>query len=205
MNCSPLNSNYLATFTGGWCVWSQFLVLPQHCTGSMTISVFSMRFHFHLHSNTILIIIILMVDIHIDGSLQFLFLAASCYLPIWFDLHTSYQSDTSSENPRCIDYSLVDNRGHLDLTQPVCAFPTVHICLSLIESTVVQLGKKISRNTCQRHHTPDRSCKMSNLLQGPISSNQILPREKCVNRDIFSPSNLQNRTYEVSCDEWMCI
>ena len=29
------------------------------------------------------------------------------------------------------------------------------------------------------------SCKMSNLLHGPISTNQILPREKHVNRDIF--------------------
>ena len=27
------------------------------------------------------------------------------------------------------------------------------------------------------------SCKMSNLLHGPISSNQILPREKRANRD----------------------
>ena len=30
------------------------------------------------------------------------------------------------------------------------------------------------------------SCKMSNLLHGPESSNQILPREKRVNRDILS-------------------
>ena len=29
------------------------------------------------------------------------------------------------------------------------------------------------------------SCKMSNLLHGPESSNQILPREKHINRDIF--------------------
>ena len=42
------------------------------------------------------------------------------------------------------------------------------------------------------------SCKMSNLLHGPESSNQILPREKHVNRDIFSQ---QNRPEEVSCDE----
>ena len=31
-----------------------------------------------------------------------------------------------------------------------------------------------------------QSCKMSNLLHGPRSSNQILPREKRVNRDIFN-------------------
>ena len=30
-----------------------------------------------------------------------------------------------------------------------------------------------------------QSCKVSNLLHGPESSNQILPREKRVNRDIF--------------------
>ena len=46
-----------------------------------------------------------------------------------------------------------------------------------------------------------QSWKMSNLLHGPISTNQILPREKRVNRDIFCTSNLQNRTYGVSCDE----
>ena len=33
---------------------------------------------------------------------------------------------------------------------------------------------------------PRQSCKMSNLLHGPKSSNQILPREKRVNREIFS-------------------
>ena len=43
--------------------------------------------------------------------------------------------------------------------------------------------------------------KMSNLLHGPISTNQILPREKGVNRDVFGTSNLQNITYGVSCDE----
>ena len=32
----------------------------------------------------------------------------------------------------------------------------------------------------------NHSWKMSNLLHGPESSNQILPREKRVNRDIFS-------------------
>ena len=47
----------------------------------------------------------------------------------------------------------------------------------------------------------DQSWKMSNLLHGPISTNQILPREKRVNRNIFGTSNLQNRTYGVSCDE----
>ena len=47
----------------------------------------------------------------------------------------------------------------------------------------------------------EQSWKMSNLLHGPISTNQILPREKRVNRDIFGTSNLQNRTYGVSCDE----
>ena len=46
----------------------------------------------------------------------------------------------------------------------------------------------------------DQSWKMSNLLHGPISTNQILPQEKCVNRDIFGTSNLQNRAYGVSCD-----
>ena len=46
-----------------------------------------------------------------------------------------------------------------------------------------------------------QSWKMSNLLHGPISTNQILPQEKRVNRDIFGTSNLQNRTYGVSCDE----
>ena len=39
-----------------------------------------------------------------------------------------------------------------------------------------------------------QSCKISNLLQGPILSNQILPREKGVNRDIFCTSTLKNRT-----------
>ena len=48
---------------------------------------------------------------------------------------------------------------------------------------------------------PEQSWKMSNLLHGPISTNQILPREKHVSRDIFGASNLQNRTYGVSCDE----
>ena len=46
-----------------------------------------------------------------------------------------------------------------------------------------------------------QSWKMSNLLHGPISTNQILPREKRINRNIFGTSNLQNRTYGVSCDE----
>ena len=46
-----------------------------------------------------------------------------------------------------------------------------------------------------------QSWKMSNLLHGPISTNQILPREKRVNRDIFGTSKIQNRTYGVSCDE----
>ena len=46
-----------------------------------------------------------------------------------------------------------------------------------------------------------QSWKMSNLLHGPISTKQILPREKRVNRDIFGTSNLQNRTCGVSCDE----
>ena len=46
---------------------------------------------------------------------------------------------------------------------------------------------------------------MSNILHGPISTNQILPGEKCVNRDIFGTSNLQNRTYGVSGDEKMWI
>ena len=41
----------------------------------------------------------------------------------------------------------------------------------------------------------NQSWKMSNLLHGPISTNQILPQEKRVNRDIFGTSNLQNRTY----------
>ena len=49
--------------------------------------------------------------------------------------------------------------------------------------------------------TQTQSWKMSNLLHGPISTNQILPREKRVNRNIFGTSNLQNRTYGVSCDE----
>ena len=40
-----------------------------------------------------------------------------------------------------------------------------------------------------------QSWKMSNLLHGPISTNQILPGEKRVNRDIFGTLNLQNRTY----------
>ena len=31
-----------------------------------------------------------------------------------------------------------------------------------------------------------QSCQKSNLLHGPESSNQILPREKHVNHDIFS-------------------
>ena len=35
-----------------------------------------------------------------------------------------------------------------------------------------------------------QSWKMSNLLHGPEFSNQILPREKRVNRDIFGTSNL---------------
>ena len=46
-----------------------------------------------------------------------------------------------------------------------------------------------------------QSWKMSSLLHGPISTNQILPWEKRLNRDIFRTSNLQNRTYGVSCDE----
>ena len=47
----------------------------------------------------------------------------------------------------------------------------------------------------------EQSWKMSNLLHGPISTHQILPRERRVNRDIFGTSNLQNRTYGISCDE----
>ena len=46
-----------------------------------------------------------------------------------------------------------------------------------------------------------QSWKMSNLLHGPISTNQILPQEKRVNRDICGTSNQQNMTYGVSCDE----
>ena len=46
-----------------------------------------------------------------------------------------------------------------------------------------------------------QSWKMSNLLHGPISTNQILPREKRINRDILGTSNLQNISYVVSCDE----
>ena len=46
-----------------------------------------------------------------------------------------------------------------------------------------------------------QSWKMSNLLHGPISTTQILPGEKRVNRDIFGTSNVQNKTYGVSCDE----
>ena len=42
-----------------------------------------------------------------------------------------------------------------------------------------------------------QSWKMSNLLHGPISTNQILPWEKRVNGDIFGTSNLQNRTYDL--------
>ena len=58
------------------------------------------------------------------------------------------------------------------------------------------------RNVHKEGHQHWRqSWKMSNLLHGPISTNQILPREKRVNRDIFGTSNLQNRTYGVSCDE----
>ena len=41
----------------------------------------------------------------------------------------------------------------------------------------------------------EQSWKMSNLLHGPISTNQILPQGKRVNRDIVGTSNLQNRTY----------
>ena len=53
----------------------------------------------------------------------------------------------------------------------------------------------------QENSLKGQSWKMSNLLHGPISTNQLLPREKRVNRDIFGTSNLQNRTYGVSCDE----
>ena len=48
---------------------------------------------------------------------------------------------------------------------------------------------------------PDRvgKCKILYTDQS-ISTNQILPREKRENRDIFGTSNLQNRSYGVSCD-----
>ena len=52
-----------------------------------------------------------------------------------------------------------------------------------------------------RHLPETQRWKMSNLLHGPISINQILPKEKRVNRDIFGTSNLQHKTYGVSCDE----
>ena len=40
------------------------------------------------------------------------------------------------------------------------------------------------------------------VLHGPISTNQTLPREKRLNRDLFlAHKNPQNRTYGVSCDE----
>ena len=63
----------------------------------------------------------------------------------------------------------------------------------LRERDVVGLDEPVDSGSIQ-------SWKMSNLLHGPISTNQILPREKRLNRDIFGTSNLQNRTYGVSCD-----
>ena len=47
--------------------------------------------------------------------------------------------------------------------------------------------------SCLPAQVRKQSCKMSNLLHGPKSSNQILPREMRVNADIFSASNQQNR------------
>ena len=50
------------------------------------------------------------------------------------------------------------------------------------------MGIPLNFNQCVQ------SWKMSNLLHGPISANQILPWEKRVNRNIFGTSNLKNRT-----------
>ena len=50
--------------------------------------------------------------------------------------------------------------------------------------------------TCSVVPQSFQSCKMSNLLHGQKSKNQILPQEKCVNCDIFSTSNqLQTQTF----------
>ena len=62
-------------------------------------------------------------------------------------------------------------------------------------------GILISRYKMANDTDISQSWKMSNLLHGPLSPNQILPREKRVNRDMFGTSNLQNISYVVSCDE----
>ena len=69
-------------------------------------------------------------------------------------------------------------------------------CLDLFE----KLGFRLDRRE-MTSPGDDQSWKMSNLLHGPISTNQILPREKRVTRNIFGTSNLQNKTYGVSCGE----
>ena len=86
-------------------------------------------------------------------------------------------------------------------TFQICHFHSVN--MPSITSEVAQNSKLALEtmpilNSARAHW---QSWKMSNLLHGPISTNQILPREKRVNRDIFGTSNLQNRTYGVSCDE----
>ena len=50
-------------------------------------------------------------------------------------------------------------------------------------------------------HCTDPELQNVKSFHGPISSNQILPQEKRVHCDIFGTSNLQNRIFEVSCDE----
>ena len=63
------------------------------------------------------------------------------------------------------------------------------------------LPRVCAKGNSQTRGGAEQRWKMSNLLHGPISTNQILPQEKRVNRGIFGTSNLQNRTYGVSCDE----
>ena len=95
---------------------------------------------------------------------------------------------------------LINQRS--DFGTPLARVPVQMLVLSQPEQLYVQC---ILCKLCTKQWAMSQSWKMSNLLHGPISTNQILPREKRVNRDIFGTSNLQNRTYGVSCDELMWI
>ena len=129
------------------------------------------------------------------------------------------------------DYSFLCRQGHSDCQQFIIIsnyhspLQQNHFTIQIF--TFFQPSQRLARrksvNTAQSHHIQVNYCptfqiylkyrsinyqsyfhqswKMSNLLHGPISTNQILPRDERINRNIFGTSNLQNKTYGVSCGE----
>ena len=79
--------------------------------------------------------------------------------------------------------------------QKRCCFPISFADSRMEEGTAVAPVLTVHCFPGIEGFSHDQSWKMSNLLHGPISTNQILPGEKRVNRDVFGTLNLQNRTY----------